>query len=75
MDEIESNPNYIVSNEILEQKGMFTLDDIFKKVKNRLLDRFQNSNDNLLMFIREKIITLCEVKLVSDTGLYFYVND
>lgn len=73
--ELESNPDYIVSNEILEQKGMFTLEDIFEGVKDRLISQFQNNTENLLMFIREKIITLCEIRLISDTGLYYYVND
>ena len=74
-EKLESNPNFIVSNAILEQTGRFTTNDIFKSVETRLLALFKQCINELLQFIKDKIIALCEIRLVSDTGFYYYVND
>ena len=72
---LSNNSDYIISNVILEQKGLFSLNDILEKVKGALLSLFEDNISRLIDFINGKIAELCDTRLVSSTGFYYYVND
>lgn len=70
---LENSADYIVSNEILLQRGEFTFDTIVTSLTSRL-NSFFDTMDAIKLFIEKKIEALCNVGLVSYTGLYYYVN-
>ncbi len=70
----EHSADYIVSSEILQQVGEFTIDKILKELEEVLLVFFKTA-ENILSFIIEKISSLCKVGLVSYTGFVYYVNN
>ncbi len=69
----KDSASYIVSNKILDQKNKFTIEDIFNGVRSEL-SKFISSIEEMIIFIKRKVTTLCEVGLVSDTGLFYYVT-
>jgi len=73
-EDIKNSPEFIVSNEILFQEGAFTIEDIVKKVAEILVDKFFETVEQLKLFIKNKVASLCEIGLVSDTGLFYYVT-
>lgn len=73
-ENIKNSPDFIVSNEILFRKGEFTIEDIFKKVFEILIGEVFSTAEQLRLFIAKKVSALCEIGLVSDTGLFYYVN-
>lgn len=73
-EQTKKNANYIVANEILLYQGNFTIEDILESVQDKLLNKIFDTIEDIKMFIEHKVSTLCEIGLVSDTGLYFYVN-
>lgn len=73
-DKIILNPNYVISNKVLEQKSFFTVNDIVKKVQDELLEFFENNFEKLTNFVKRKLESFCEVMLISFNGFEYYVN-
>jgi len=73
-ESIKNSPDFIISNEILFREGTFTIEDIVEKVAKILVDSVFSTLEQLESFIKSKVASLCEIGLVSDTGLYYYVS-
>ena len=73
-ESIKNSPDFIISNEILFREGTFTIEDIVEKVAKILVDSVFSTLEQLESFIKRKVASLCEIGLVSDTGLYYYVS-
>lgn len=73
-EEIKKSADYIVANEILFYEGTFTIEDILKRVQDKLLNKLFKTIKEIKDFIEDKVSSLCEIGIVSDTGLYYYVN-
>lgn len=65
------SPNYIVANAVLAQSDSFTFEIIYDSVKERLESLFGTVNE-IKVFISQKLSSLCEIGLISDTGLGYY---
>ena len=73
-ESIKNSPDFIISNEILFREGTFTIEDIIEKVAKILVDSVFSTLEQLESFIKSKVASLCEIGLVSDAGLYYYVS-
>lgn len=73
-EETKKSADYIVANEILFYEGTFTIEDILKAVQDKLLNKLFKTIKEIKDFIEDKVSLLCEIGIVSDTGLYYYVN-
>jgi len=69
------NPHFIVSDAIISRKGIFILDDIFHQVERQLIEYFFGDKIMLKEFILHKIKVFVELRVVTDTRFYYYVNE
>ena len=65
-------PSYIVSEQILNQTDRFTINDIFEKVNDKLKNVLKNTEE-ILFLIKNKIVELCDLGLISGTESFYYV--
>ncbi len=65
--------SYIVSNEILNRKGRFTIEDIINSLKDRIASMFE-SGKTMSNYIVSKVNLLCELGLVGRTEIYYFVD-
>lgn len=68
------NLNFIVSKEILTQKGNFTVNDIFNNVKNKMIES-SDSSESLIKYIRDKMNSMCDDGLIARTETYYFQYD
>ena len=71
---INIDPDSIVTNEILLLEKDFTINNIYKNVKDKLLEYFEGDQDKALQFIKDKIEALWDARILTYTGYSFYVS-
>lgn len=67
------SPEYIVSDIVLARRDDFTLEQIVTAVSPQLSDKFDTAKD-LEDFVKERLVVLRDVGLITFTTFYYYVN-
>lgn len=68
------DPNNIVSKEILVQEEEFSVKKIFKNVRAELMGYFDDNEDEIFKFVKEKVDALWEANVLTYTGYSYYKN-
>lgn len=64
---------WIISKEILDNTELFTLESIIDTLRNKF-HQIVTSVEDFNSFVEEKIISFCNIGLLTFTGIYYYVN-